>query len=380
MITCDTPPVRRPLVSTIFGISTAIALTAWLPAQAGAVGTTYAVGDAPSSVALADWNGDGLLDAGVANETSKNVSILLGDGVGGFQFPVVPQVHPVLGPPVAIAGADLNHDGLADFVTADSSAGSIGLVSAGLEVDFNAGAEPRGIAIGDLNRGDDPDIAVTDAARDKVRVLFGDGNLDYASRQRAFKVGDDPRGVAVADLDRDGHEDLLVANRGDNDLTLLFGTRRGGFGDRTDLRAGKLPVDVTVGRFIGKGKLLDPLVANETPDVTSISDDFLSLYKNRGKRRFDKQIKQCICRARPVAVATGDTNADGLDDPAAAYFLSGRIGVFISGVGSLDYVAGDGPGTITPTDVAMGNLDADAGDEIVSTDSGNDEINVYGGS
>ena len=371
--------MRLPLRTTPAVLLTATALVA-LPAQADAVGTTYAVGDAPSSVALADWNGDGHLDAGVANEASKNVSILLGDGTGGFQTSTIPQVHPVLGPPVAIAGADLNHDDLADFVTADSTTGSVGLVSAGLEVDFKAGTEPRGIAIGNLNRGNDPDIAVTDSARDKVRVLYGDGNLDYAGRRRAFDVGDDPRGVAVADLDLDGRQDLLVANRGDNDLTLLFGTRRGRFRDRTDLRTGKLPVDVTAGRFIGKGKLLDPLVANETPDATTITDDFLSLYKNRGKRRFDKQIKQCACRARPVAVAAGDLNADGLDDPTAAYFISGRVGVFISNVGSLDFIAGDGPGSVTPTDVALGNLDADAADEIVNTDSSNDEINVYGGS
>ncbi len=211
--------------------------------------------------------------------------------------------------------------------------------------------------------------------RTRSAVLFGDGNLDYVSRRRSFKVGDDPRGIAIADLDLDGREDLLVANRGDNDLTILYGTRRGRFAHRTDLRTGKLPVDVAVGRFIGKGKLLDPLVANETPDETTIQDDFLSLYKNRGKRRFDKQIKQCACRARPVAVAAGDLNADGLDDPTAAYYVSGRVGVFISNVGSLDYVAGT-----TPTDVAMGNLDADPADEIVNTDSSNDLINVYGGS
>jgi hypothetical protein len=344
--------------------------------EAGAVGTTYAVGDSPSSVALADWNGDGFPDAGVANEGSTNVTVMLGNGAGGFQSPTV---HPVLSPPVAIAGADLDHDGLAEFVTADPSTGSVGLVSASVEVDFNAGTEPRGVAIGKLDGDHHGDIAVTDAAKDKVRVLFGDGNLDYTSRKRAFEVGDDPRGVAIADLDHDGRSDLLVANRGDNDVTLLFGQRGGKFGDRKDLKAGKFPMDVTVGRYVGKPGLLDPLVANATPDETTILDDFLSRYTNRGHRRFGKQTKLCICRARPVAVAAGDLNADGIDDPTAAYLISGRVGVFQSGVGTLDYIAGDGPAGVTPTDVVFENLDADPADEIINTDSGNDEINVFGG-
>ena len=79
-----------------------------------------------------------------------------------------------------------------------------------------------------------------------------------------------------------------------------------------------------------------------------------------------------------MAVAAGDVNGDGRDDPTVAYYVSGRIGFFYTN-GSTDYIAGDGPGSVTPTDVALANLDADEANEIVNTDSTNDEINVYGG-
>ena len=41
-----------------------------------------------SSVAVGDFNGDSKPDLAVANELSDNVSVLLGDGVGGFGPPV----------------------------------------------------------------------------------------------------------------------------------------------------------------------------------------------------------------------------------------------------------------------------------------------------
>ena len=45
----------------------------------------FAVGTAPGSVEIADLNGDSKPDIVVANELSKDVTILLGDGKGGFK-------------------------------------------------------------------------------------------------------------------------------------------------------------------------------------------------------------------------------------------------------------------------------------------------------
>jgi hypothetical protein len=45
----------------------------------------YGVGDEPESVAIGDLNGDGALDLAVANYTSNDVSVLLGNGDGTFQ-------------------------------------------------------------------------------------------------------------------------------------------------------------------------------------------------------------------------------------------------------------------------------------------------------
>src|SRR5262249_62118803 len=46
---------------------------------------TFAGGNFPSSVAVGDFNGDGIPDLAVANTRSNNVSVLLGNGDGSFQ-------------------------------------------------------------------------------------------------------------------------------------------------------------------------------------------------------------------------------------------------------------------------------------------------------
>src|SRR5436309_2598345 len=49
-----------------------------------AAGSPVAVGTQPASVAIGDVNGDGRLDLAVANYGSGTVTILLGNGSGGF--------------------------------------------------------------------------------------------------------------------------------------------------------------------------------------------------------------------------------------------------------------------------------------------------------
>jgi hypothetical protein len=61
-----------------------------LPARAQAAqpsfapATNFAVGTSPIEVTKADFNSDGKLDLAVTNQNSNNVSVLLGDGKGGF--------------------------------------------------------------------------------------------------------------------------------------------------------------------------------------------------------------------------------------------------------------------------------------------------------
>jgi FG-GAP-like repeat/FG-GAP repeat len=75
----------------------------------------YEVGPEPYSVAVADFNGDGILDLAVGNIGDAAVSILLGNGDGSFRHEVVDWFTG--SDPFPLVLADMNGDGKPDMVT-----------------------------------------------------------------------------------------------------------------------------------------------------------------------------------------------------------------------------------------------------------------------
>ena len=81
----------------------------------------------PTSVAVADVNGDGKPDLVVANAGANTVSMLAGSGNGTFQ----PKVdYPTSGGPVAVAVADMSSDGKPDLVVANAGANTVSVLLA----------------------------------------------------------------------------------------------------------------------------------------------------------------------------------------------------------------------------------------------------------
>ncbi|GIW41075.1 MAG: hypothetical protein KatS3mg076_1652 [Candidatus Binatia bacterium] len=77
------------------------------------------------SVAVADLDGDGLPDVATANTSANSVSLLRGDGKGGF----APSVPLAVGErPRTVALADLDGDGPTDLVVANLGSGDLSLL------------------------------------------------------------------------------------------------------------------------------------------------------------------------------------------------------------------------------------------------------------
>jgi type II secretory pathway component GspD/PulD (secretin) len=77
----------------------------------------FAAGNGPTSIAVADYNVDGLTDIAVSDRTDNAVTVLFNEGNG--LFTPVPEI-PVGTAPASIVTADFNGDGLPDAATADS--------------------------------------------------------------------------------------------------------------------------------------------------------------------------------------------------------------------------------------------------------------------
>src|SRR5438874_1051172 len=74
---------------------------------------SYNVLARPRSIAVADFNGDGLLDLAVASPASNALQVLFGKGDGRFEEPVEYQTGRF---PEFVAVGDLNGDGFLDLV------------------------------------------------------------------------------------------------------------------------------------------------------------------------------------------------------------------------------------------------------------------------
>jgi hypothetical protein len=125
---------------------------------------------------VADVNGDGRLDLVTSNFKSNNVSVLLGNGNGTFGT----AKNFALGTaPSDVAVADVNGDGRLDLVVTDYSSNQVGVLLGNgngtfkAAVNFGVGSGPFAVAVADLNQDGVPDLAVANDGSSSVSVLLG---------------------------------------------------------------------------------------------------------------------------------------------------------------------------------------------------------------
>ncbi|HBB94854.1 MAG TPA: hypothetical protein DC054_05635, partial [Blastocatellia bacterium] len=138
----------------------------------------------PYSVAVSDFNGDGKLDVVTANQDSDNITIRLGNGAGGFGVPN--NISLGSGPirPLSVAVGDLNGDGRPDVVTANSISTKVSVLlgnGAGgfatpIAFDLGPGVnDPASVVLSDLNGDGRLDVITANRISNNITVLLGNG-------------------------------------------------------------------------------------------------------------------------------------------------------------------------------------------------------------
>lgn len=227
----------------------------------------------PVAAAMGDLDGDGRLDAVVANWEDRNgvceVTVHLQAGMPSGTFQADPVVVP-LGArrPGDVALGDLNGDGRMDLAIAARGGQDALLVpqlaggSFGAPISLPLGGVPRAVAAGDLNGDARADLAVA-TDQDEVVVFHQDaGGLLVEAARKA--VGWRPLQMRIADLEGDGRPDLLVACFGESydGLAVILRDGTGGYLDAAFYDTGdEAPAALVVVDFDGDGHL-DVAVAN----------------------------------------------------------------------------------------------------------------------
>jgi hypothetical protein len=288
-------------------------------------------------VAISDLNGDGKRDLAVADAGSNSVSVLLGNGAGGFGAATSYAVGRY---PDSVAIGDLNGDGKPDLAVGNSGSSekSVSVLLGNGDGSFRAagnvglGTGPTSVAIGDLNDDGIPDLAVARRAT-VVSVLLGNGNGSFEAALN-FGVGPGPSSVAIGDLNRDGNLDLAVAINGSSihqhgSVSILLGNGAGNFGVVKRFAAGFHPSSVAIGDLNRDGK---PDIVGSNATVGS-GFGHVSILIGRGGGWFaaPRHLRVGSGLSQPLSVAIGNLNAGSYPDLAVANSGSNNVAVLLNG-------------------------------------------------
>jgi len=170
------------------------------------------VSTAENSIAIGDFNRDGIQDLAMANRFPLSVSIFRGNGNGTFQ---PAQDFEIRGPNASLAVGDFNNDGFEDLALSNDSISDVPIVSILFGngdgsfkpvQEFGPEKQSVSIIVGDFNGDAKQDLVTSSPHSHNITVLLGNGDGTFLAGGDFGPTGSSV--VVIGDFNKDGAPDL----------------------------------------------------------------------------------------------------------------------------------------------------------------------------
>ncbi len=333
--------------------------------------TTFAAGDGPSAVAIADFDGDGIADLAVADQHDDQVRVLLGIGGGAY---AAPALHAVGSQPQQLVVADINGDAKDDLVVRCSQFASVYVLLGQGDGTFAFGGAPgfaglylTAIAVGDIDGDGDLDL-VGSKSNDAMEVRKNNGNGTfglplYVGLPKVHFT------MELADMDGDGDLDLVTGESiGSNQVQVRLNNGTGAYFPPVNYPVAGTSLGMAVLDVDADGAL-DVIVA--VAGAVSV----VSVLHGAGDGTLGAPVLFPV-GSRPLALAVADMDADDVPDLVTCSAADQEVAV-LRGLGGGVYAAAEHFATgRAEWELAGGDLDGDGLPDIALADGENDSVSL----